>query len=555
MPPKSIDVEDVYAPSTIARPADWPGYPARKTRKFPTTKHRGFVFTNFKTDWDVKEMETWSNVDFASVGLEKAPKTGKLHHQGCVYFKNPRTWSGVNKLLPPNCWFTAAKGDEMSNFNYTGKENRLLLVGVPAVNQGNRTDLESIRTRIIEEGVTPAELVCEEGVSYKEIQFAEAVFRLAGCAPKRTWKTSVIWLYGPSGRGKSHIAKALIDANDDCEAWKSSAKLDYWQQYQGHETIWFDEFRGDKCTFTALLEIMDNTPYEVNIKYGSAQLLARRLIVTSPMHPSKIYPNCVENLNQLLRRINVLWEIDELYAAASDGFAFPAVPEFKEFSSVVRTCAASRILAAPPIRYEGRKRLALINSVWVEQATTPTAPLLPNEATANRVSLENNLCSANSHDGNPLEAKASSHGLSSDAGTEVGGNIRPPLGTTTLHVSGQGPTPTSCPIFSQPLEVCTPNILQSRTMCSQDGKCMWLHPPDRSCERCGPSEAKLVSPDLCLHEATEDDGFGNELCLNCGEYVEDADVEGDEAPEEDEEESFDWGAEMEASLDKNRHKR
>lgn len=465
MPPAKQKVPEVkYTPGPTPRPAQWSGYPARKARCFPHSKHRGFVFTNFLTDWDVEEIRQWSNVTFASVGLETCPSTGRMHHQGCVYFKHTRAYSGIDKLLPPNCWFEHAKGNEMQNFTYTSKEKQVLLIGEPVDHQGQRSDLENIRKRIIEEKTTPAELACEEGVSLEDLKFAETVFRLAGSPPKRDWKTSVIWLFGPPGRGKSHIAKALIDANDDAEAWKSSAKLDYWQQYQGHETVWFDEFRGDKCTFTALLEIMDNTPYEVNIKYGSAQLLAKRLIVTSPMHPSKIYPSCAENINQLLRRIDVLWNIDDLYAAAEDGFAFPDVPEFPKFGSVVRDCAASRKIAAPPIRYEGRKCLALIDNSWVEHSP-PTLPQVAPGAPACMNQPEPNVCSAANAHGNPPGANTPSHVLCSIPGAEVGGNIAPP--TAPYGASGDGP-PTS-----------------------NDQKCSITHGPDVWCDDCLPSDLEL----------------------------------------------------------------
>lgn len=490
-------------------PASWSGYPKRKPRRFPEGKYRGFVFTCFKTCWDTEEMKQWTSVVFASVGLEKAPKSGRMHLQGCVYFKNPRVCSGVDKLLPPNTWFKPARGDECSNDKYTSKERRILLIGKPMA-QGERVDLEAIRDRIINGGTTPNELACETGIGYDDLKFAETIFRLAGNAPKREWKTSVIWLYGAAGRGKSHIAKALI-GDDDC--WKSSAKLDYWQGYQGQETVWLDEFRGDKCTFTALLEILDSTPYEVNVKYGSHQLLARRLVVTSPMHPEKIYPSCAENVNQLLRRIEILWDIDELYAAAASGHVFPPVNEFPKFANVIERCSASRLIAENPIRYEGTKRLVLIDNCWVPKVIEDAKHL--------------------SVPGTPVVRSNSRRGrapttVDSSSGTEVGGNIAS-CPDVASSIGEAAPT-------SEPLAVDDDMHVES--------KCWYPHADDSICEGC------------CPHEATAHDEAGNEICLCCEACIIDEEAmlqcggcgacegccnEGDDIEDqEDSAEYFDW---------------
>lgn len=491
---------DSYKPNGVKKRSDDASYPKRLPRRFPPGKYRGFVFTNWKIDWDVKEMEEWPAVVFASVGLETAPTTGNLHHQGCVYFKNSRVCSGVDKLLPPNTWFAPAYGSEMSNDKYTSKgKHRLLLIGKP-LQQGERVDIEEIRGRIINDGATPADFACESGMDTDALKFAETVFRLAGNAPKRTWKTSVVWIYGKAGQGKSHIAKALITANDEAEAWKSSAKLDYWQQYQGQETVWLDEFRGDKCTFTALLEIMDSTPYEVNVKYGSCQLMARRIIVTSPMHPDKIYPSCSENVDQMLRRIDALWDIEELYEAAKDGFEFPEIPEFKKFGSVIMACAESKKAAALPMRFEGRKCLELRGTTWVEIPRPPKKQTVVDRSPADSGKAALDQCSGNSSIGGRNGSLKCHQLQSSGPGAEVGGNIRPIMGTPS---STHGLAPTSG--------------------ITDEHKCSEPHAADIVCEDCVPN-------DDCPHEEVFDDGFGNMLCFACEAYIEEIDIEdeGDE---------------------------
>lgn len=483
---------DSYKPDGVKKRSDDESYPKRKPRRYPPGKYRGFVFTNWKIDWDVKEMEEWPSVVFASVGLETAPTTGNLHHQGCVYFKNSRVCSGVDKLLPPNTWFAPAYGSEMSNDKYTSKgKNRLLLIGKP-LQQGERVDIEDIRRRIVHEGATPADIACEPGMGYEEIRLAKTIYDLCGSGEQRTWKTDVVWLWGKSGRGKTHIAKALIAANDESKPWKSAAKLDFWQQYHGHETVWLDEFRGDKCTYTYCLEMFGDDPFEVNIKNTSAQLLAKRIIVTSSKHPKDIYPNCGEDYTQLRRRICAVINIDTLYQLVKEDFDEWPEPEFfPKFKEVFTEATASKKTAANPKVFEDGKWIELVDDIWVDckAPAKKQADVKPSIAAAGKAALDQ--CSGNSSVGGRNSSLKCHKLQSSDPGAEVGGNIRPIMGTPT---STHGLAPTSG--------------------LTNEHKCYKPHAADMVCEDCVPA-------DDCPHEEISNDGFGNMLCFTCGEYVED----------------------------------
>lgn len=436
----------------------------------PAGKWRAFCFTAFDMRWDIRECLEWKNVKYLTIGFEHC-KNGRPHYQGAVYFVNARACGGFMKALPAGTNFRVARGSEASNEAYTQKESTVLTIGVPS-RQGERTDLESIRIRIINEGATPADLVCEQGVDFKKLQFAEAVFRLAGNAPKRAWKTSVVWLWGGAGKGKSTVARSLMRNIDACDIWTSSAKLDYWQQYNGQDTVWFDEFRGDKCTFTNLLQILDSTPFECNVKYGSQQLLAKRIVITSSMHPKDAYSGCAENVNQLLRRIEVIWNIDELYAACADKYVFPEVPFFDDFGTSVNLCAESKLTAKNPIRYEGRVCFELVSDEWV--------PCVEQKVLGSCVPALGVMGVDSAQAQAPLTQPAV-------PAQKWGGNTGPDSGTTALHASTTGPPPTS-----------------------SDIKCSVEHVPTEYCEDC------------CPHEATADDGLtedGSEICLYCGAYV------------------------------------
>lgn len=98
----------------------------------------------------------------------------------------------------------------------------------------------------------------------------------------RDWLPQIYVLIGPSGVGKSRTARAMFpDAY-----WKQPGK--WWDDYDGEDTIIFDEFRGD-YKFGELLRILDSTPLCVETKGSSCSIQAHTLVFTSNFHPSRWY--------------------------------------------------------------------------------------------------------------------------------------------------------------------------------------------------------------------------------------------------------------------------
>ncbi len=92
----------------------------------------------------------------------------------------------------------------------------------------------------------------------------------------RAFKTRVVYIYGPPGTGKTHYAN---------EQWPNA----FWKQennkwfddYDDHETVIFDDFNRGWLPYTTLLRIMDAYPCSVETKGGSVNFRPTRLIITS----------------------------------------------------------------------------------------------------------------------------------------------------------------------------------------------------------------------------------------------------------------------------------
>jgi len=127
--------------------------------------------------------------------------------------------------------------------------------------------------------------------------------------PKRNWLPKIFIIIGASGVGKSTLARAMFpDAY-----WKTNTK--WWDDYDGHSTVIWDEFRGE-YRFSDLLVLLDSTPLNVEVKGGHVSYVADTICFTSNYHPCEWYdPVSIKvswDDSPLHRRIHEFAEIIQL---------------------------------------------------------------------------------------------------------------------------------------------------------------------------------------------------------------------------------------------------
>lgn len=115
---------------------------------------------------------------------------------------------------------------------------------------------------------------------------------------------TVFW--GPTGTGKSHRAWAEAGL----QAYSKDPLTKWWDGYRHQEHVIIDEFRG-VINISHLLRWLDKYPVSVETKGGQAALLARRIWITSNLHPNEWYPELdMMTKEALLRRLTII-EINE----------------------------------------------------------------------------------------------------------------------------------------------------------------------------------------------------------------------------------------------------
>lgn len=260
-----------------------------------------FTLNNYTLEEELDLLCTTLPVTYIVYGYEIAPTTGTPHLQGYMELNHKMRIDTIHNLglgfqrlnLFPR------KGKQEEAIKYCKKDGDWIEYGTPKkIQQGKRNDIDEVRTAAANQGMREVAL----WGSYQEIRVAEKYLQY--CEPKRTWKPTVEWIYGKTGTGKSKYAHETLP-----DAYTKSDNSKWWDGYDGHENVILDDYRGDWMKLSELLTLLDRYERRIEYKGGSRQFLAKRIIITSCKSPQDCYNVADENIDQLLRRIDVIREL------------------------------------------------------------------------------------------------------------------------------------------------------------------------------------------------------------------------------------------------------
>lgn len=265
-------------------------------------KSRNFTFTCYNDEPVFDDA-----MKFMAYGIETCPTTGRTHYQGFFGFKNARSVKKIIQLYNP--WhIEVMKGTINQNIKYCSKEGDYYEFG-DMPEQGKRTDIIKLKT------LTRMTDVVEVATNNMQVRMMENYLKYK--EKKRTWKPIVKWFYGSTGSGKTRTALEeascieaghLEDKNKEegiGNIWVSLRDGKWFEGYDGHPCVIFDDIRGDFMKFHEWLRILDRYEYRVEVKGGSRQFLAKYIWITSCYSPAQMWKNrSDEDLAQLTRRID-----------------------------------------------------------------------------------------------------------------------------------------------------------------------------------------------------------------------------------------------------------
>lgn len=256
------------------------------------------------------KLECGLKATWAICGYEVCPTTQTPHLQCYIALKNATTLSALIKRWHSKSgskrWhFTIANGTADQNLTYCSKEGNFFEIGTRPKGQGKRVDIDEVKVMVM--AGKPLREIAPQTSGLQSLKFAETLCKYV--EKQRAWKTEVYWLFGSTGTGKSETAHFLCPPETRWTNPKGDGR--FWEGYDAHENIILDDYRRDFCKFHELLKIFDHYPYRIEVKGSSRELLAKRIFVTSPLDPGRIWEGRTgEDLAQLMRRIENVWFFD-----------------------------------------------------------------------------------------------------------------------------------------------------------------------------------------------------------------------------------------------------
>lgn len=160
------------------------------------------------------------------------------------------------------------------------------------------------------------------------------------------------WLYGPAGVGKTTIAKLLADPNNTAILGSSR---DYFQTYQGENTVIINDLRPNEFTYSDLLKLLDTTENDKMAprRYHDIPLNLKEVYITTPYSPQEFYNETyisnrrVDTFKQLERRIKPIpitsYFLESLQRLVSSGYLLIVKDAFREDDPVTPRTILERV--------------------------------------------------------------------------------------------------------------------------------------------------------------------------------------------------------------------
>lgn len=227
-------------------------------------------------------------------------ENGTPHLQGYMTLTKPMRITGIAKI--PGCrrmHLEVRRGTHQEAITYCGKESPLEKYGDTTRAQGSRSDLDRAR-RLATEGGMRAVTLTEK---HQGIVVAEKF--LTYHEEPRDWKPRIDWYWGPTNTFKSSVARAMLE---DKDVYTKNNGTKWWNGYDRHEAVIIDDFRDSWWSLTEMLSLLDRYEKQIEVKNGMRQFVPKWIIVTSAKHPASLYGGCGEDVQQLLRRIDLVTE-------------------------------------------------------------------------------------------------------------------------------------------------------------------------------------------------------------------------------------------------------
>lgn len=276
-------------------------------------RSRGWAITLWKDrdNWEngIRLLET---AEYYVYGHEICPSTGKEHIQAYGYWEDKMSFNEIKRWIPGHHW-EQSKGNTLQNRNYCIKEGNFVENG-KLPRQGQRSDIVAFRDAILE-GMSEEDLIMEYPTQMARYdRFYQRCRNIVLLRRSReNIQPEITVLVGEPGVGKT---RTVYDTEKIEEVYKmecgdGSDKSIFWDGYNGQEVILIDDFHNN-FRLDYMLRLLDRYTMKLNIKGGHTWKCAKRIYITSNLHPDRWYTGCPEiHRKALFRRLTKVLDLSD----------------------------------------------------------------------------------------------------------------------------------------------------------------------------------------------------------------------------------------------------
>lgn len=301
---------------------------------------------------DVQEFydELLGLATYVVAGWEKGEDGVSPHLQGYVQFDTKKRLSALKKLKNAmTVHWEVAQGDEEQNYAYCTKEGEFMEFGEARIVNGGKREKKRWASALENCKAGNYELIDPQ----IQLQFCKQLDyihdRYQAPPSDLPPNTKHLWIWGPSGTGKSRLARAIFQEKYS-GTFYNKLQNKWWDHYNNSSPVLIDdlELETGKALVQYLKLWLDMYVFKVEYKGGAKDIRPPYIVITSNFHPWDIFGEKGEAWYEpIMRRLEVRWLGRPGEQEPQKGPALFHQPEFTETQISDVTDSPSVVEATP----------------------------------------------------------------------------------------------------------------------------------------------------------------------------------------------------------------
>lgn len=233
--------------------------------------------------------------------MEKGEDTGYLHWQLLIEHGNAINFSALRKKFPKG-HFEQRHGTRAQAVKYVTKEDTRVgepfMLGVVQMEdqQGKRTDLDEIRSLVLDEELSADEILLSHPTAWRYAHMIENLCKVRDKKKFRSIKRDVLvtYIHGKTAVGKTTY---VYDKHGFEDVYTVTDYKNPFDEYDGESVLLLDEFRSS-LNFGLMLKVLDGFPLTLPARFANKVAQFTTVYVVSNLRFKDQYPTTRQEDNR-----------------------------------------------------------------------------------------------------------------------------------------------------------------------------------------------------------------------------------------------------------------